>query len=284
MRVTYGFVAVLAVALGSAVLGATAARQGPPTPKLPAALPADDAALPVLLVELTFNDGHRLTGKLAKEDDQSVSVTTLSGSTVAYPRSTLKDVQKYTMPAAGYAEQVGDYLSRGLWRAEDPPDTYVKAREQYQTALTLSPAAKDHQRLVEKMEALEKERDAYQTEMVRRSDVKKAQDQAELTRLETEVARQKLSTLRDHEVRLQQQETQLRQLAVALSALQQQADATDTTVDDLDINLTQLSQDLDDLAAEAETYVTQASFDDLRKLYDALKADVQRLQRALGII
>ncbi len=152
MKVTLAVVALSAIALASAVLGATAGRTAPSMPHLPPPAPADEAAQPVLLVELTFNDGHRVAGLLARENDQAVSVTALSGGTVAYPRSTIKDVQKYTIPAADYDEQVGDYLSRQLWRTEDPPATYVKAREQYQAALTLSQGASARQRLTEKLD------------------------------------------------------------------------------------------------------------------------------------
>jgi archaellum component FlaC len=282
MKATPGVVVVLVALLASAVLGATPRRPQVPAPALPAALPADQAAAPVLMVELDFADGSRVTGRLAAEDADTISVTALDGSTTAYRRASVKQVQRYTIPAADYAEQAGDYLARRFWRAENPPDTYVQAREQYEAALTLNEAAKDHRRLVEKLEALEKDRQAWQTEMVRRAEVKNAQDQAELTRLESEVARQRLTTLKDHEQRLQQQEAQIRQMNTTLTALQQQADAADTAVNGLDSNVTQLSQAVDTLDQQAQSFVTQATFNELRSFCDNLATDVQRLQGALN--
>jgi len=276
MKTTLSAASIVAVLTAAAVLGAAPAQDGGAAPS--------DAETPrtVPMVRLTLDNGQKITGMLQKEDEATLYVTSLGGGTIGYRRDLIKELSRFTLPTGEYAEQAGDFLAEQLWKVEDASAAYVSARQQYRQALSQTTTARDHQRLLGKLDALEKEREAWQAEMLRRAEAEKAQQESELIRLQKELAEQKLATLRDHEGRLQQVELLTRQFQIALRQLQDQTDRIGRAVEEIDRDLAIVEDDVEDLERLDRIFVTNTVFVDLRRRHEELRREVQRLQRSLG--
>jgi hypothetical protein len=254
MKATIG-AAVLAVLATLASLAPAAEQQttpaaahvpevwtGPVTAEAaPAAVPA---APPVPMVELVLRDGTVVTGRLVKDDGQTVQVASFGGSTIGYNRDLIESMRRYTLPASGFAEQAGDYQAGQLWKAADGAAVYARAREQYQQALLLAATADERDRVQAKVAALDRERDALQAEALRHVEVQKANDEAEAVRLQKQLTQQQIAALQALSPRLQQMEQDLRQTKQAILALQDAADANNRSVVDLGSQLAKVQDDL----------------------------------------
>jgi len=276
MKTTLSAASIVAVLTAAAVLGAAPAQDGGAAPS------QAETPRTVPMVRLTLDNGQKITGMLQKEDEATLYVTSLGGGTIGYRRDLIKELSRFTLPTGEYAEQAGDFLAEQLWKVEDASAAYVSARQQYRQALSQTTTARDHQRLLGKLDALEKEREAWQAEMLRRAEAEKAQQESELIRLEKELAEQKLATLRDHEGRLQQVELLTRQFQIALRQLQDQTDRIGRAVEEIDRDLAIVEDDVEDLERLDRIFVTNTVFVDLRRRHEELRREVQRLQRSLG--
>ncbi len=227
-RIALGVVAL--VALASLAL---AAEQG--APPAPPAVP---------MVELTFDDGAGVTGRLVKESDQTVQVTSFAGSTIGYARTHIESVRHFSLPAGAFAEQAGDYQTGQLWKAADGPGAYVKARDQYVQAMLLAATPEDRDRIEAKTALLEKERDALQAEAMRKAEAQKAADEADAARLQKQLTQQQIASLQALAPRMQQLEQGLRQTNQAIVATQNAATANGQYLSDLAAQLSAIRNEL----------------------------------------
>ena len=278
MKMIPGVAAVLVALVASVVLAAVPAdQQGAAAPAAAApqaavpdvaiGLPAEPTAAPVAMVELTFTDGKTVTGRLLKEDDQAVQVSALGGGggSIGYQRATIRSIRRFTMSASQFAEQAADLLAGQLWKVVDAPGTFVKAREQYRAAMALAPAAEDRDRLQAKLDSLEHEREAWQAETLRRSEVQKAKDEAELVRLQKDLTQQQLAALQAYELRLRQVEQNVRQTMLAIIELQ-----------DTSTRMGQNLNDLNNLQRNNPVFVPYPVYVDVRRPHDDQKHDDQK--------
>ncbi len=218
------------VALASVALAAE--QQGPAAPR------------PVAMAELTLDDGTSVTGRLAKEDEQTVQVTSFAGSTIGYARTHIESVRHFSLPAEAFAEQAGDYQAGQLWRAADGPGAYVKARDQYVQAMLLAATAEDRDRIEAKTALLEKEREALQAEAMRKAQAQKAADEADALRLQKQLTQQQMAALQALAPRLQQLEQGLRQTNQAVVATQNAATGNAQALNDLAAQLSAIRNEL----------------------------------------
>ena len=251
MKAALGMVAL--AALGSLVL---AAEQQVP--------PRAEAAPAVAMVELTLDDGTAVTGRLVREDDQTVQVTSFAGSSIGYGRGHIQSVRHYSLPAAEFAERTGDYQAGQLWKASDGPGTYMKARDQYAQALLLTAAAEDRRRVEAKLTALERERDALQAEALRRTEEQKAADEADAVRLQKLLTQQQIAAVQALGPRMQQLEQGLRQTNQAILALQNAANGTAGAMDDLARQIAAVRDELTTLEYNV-VYIPYPVFPDHRR-------------------
>lgn len=262
MKAILGMAVVLVALVASVVL---AAAPEAAVPEVVVGLPTEQAAAPVPMVELTFADGKTLTGRLLKEDDQTVHVTALGGGSIGYQRATIRSIRRFTMSASQFAEQAGDLLAGQLWKVVDAPGTFVKAREQYRAAMALAPAVEDRDRLQAKLDSLEHEREAWQAETLRRLEVQKATDEAELVRLQKNLTQQQLAALQAYELRLRQVEQDARQAKLAILELQ-----------DASTRMGQNLNDLNNLQRNNPIFVPYPVYVDVRRPHDDQKHDDQK--------
>jgi hypothetical protein len=271
-------VAMLAAALVVSVVLAAEQQEGPAAasgtaapeaavPEVVVGLPPGQAPAPVPMVELTFEGGKTVTGRLIREDAQVVQITSLGGSSMGYPRALVQGVRRFSLSPADYSEQAGDFLAGQIWTAKEGSGVYVKAREQYQAALLLAAADQDRGRVQARVAALERERDALQAEALRQQDLQKARDEADLVRLQQKLTQEQLAAMQTFEPRLKQVEQGLNQTKLAIVALQDAANNISRTLDDQGRQLARMQDDLTILESNV-VYVPYPVYTDPRRPND----------------
>ncbi len=203
-------VAVLAAALRAAG-GGEAALQ--PAVGAPREEPAEGEGVQMV----RFLLGSRLVeGRLVHEDVKGLRVENPDGSVIGYDKAGLKDLQRFEITPAQYHEKAGDRYADRLWDFVDDLDDFARARKAYQKSLAITESASVRQ----KLEALEREREEWQKEFLRRKDVEEAEARAEAARLEKEMAEKEAQGQAKLAETVEQQAIQLKELEGRLKTLE----------------------------------------------------------------
>jgi len=129
-------------------------------------------------------------GRLVMEDETVLRVEGLDGTVVGYEKATLRDVQRYDLRASRYHEKMGDYYVGRLWDFEDDLTDFARARREYRRALSIADTAAVRQKLAD----LQREREEWQQELLRRKAVEQAEARVEAAVLEKEMLQQQLQS------------------------------------------------------------------------------------------
>ncbi len=252
------------VILVSAGSGVRAARQKAP--------PAEETRDTVRMMELTL-DSRRVKGRLVRETEETIRIESLGGGAIGYRKENIREVRRYSIPAADYYAMLGEHYQQKAWELEEAPTLFVKARQAYRKAL--ESAEEDRRaRFRRRLEALSEERKEWQEEALRRQRVEKAAQEAELARIEKELAEEKLATVRRHEEVIRGLQSTMREVGRQVEELYYLTDA-------LERGLLNLEDDVEDLERRDSAFITSRIFVDLRSSHKRLERKVDRLERKL---
>ena len=190
---------------------------------------------------------------------------------IGYTRATVRDMQRFTITAAAFAERQGDFHLGRAWEAEDPPAEFVRARQAYQRAVLAGLTTEDRDRINAKLEVLSDEREEWQQEALRMQELDYGRHQIDLAVLEKQLTSQRIEAL-------QRQEQELAALRTAVQRLQADGQFLTQVVENMQADLMDLRDDVHDLG---NVFVHVNTFADLRRAHDRLERDVQRLERAI---
>lgn len=241
--------------------------EGPPA----GAEPLVDSAGNVEMVEITL-DRRKIRGRLLDEDEGAIRIEGLGGGVIGYRKDRIRDLRRFRIPLSAYYEGRGQFHHERAWQVEDGPPEFIKARQALQKALAHAVSEKDRTRLAARLEALAADREEWQREAVRREEIKKAQHEAELVKLEKELAEEKLDGVRRHE-------QDIRELQDSLRRMQQQTRSFVTLVEDLNRKVRDIEDDLDRFFGAQRTFITYGIFVDLQRSHEQLRREVDRLER-----
>ncbi len=234
---------------------------------------APEAPASVEMVEIALSS-RVLTGRLVMETEAMIHVEPPAQATVAYPKDTIRDLKRFSIPLYEYHEQVGDAYNDRIWEVEDGPAMVVKARRAYEKALQQVTGQEARDRIEAKLEALAEERDEWHREALRKEEVKKAEQEAEKARIERDLAEEELASVRRHERLIQELRDIVEKLDDRLDRLEDKVEYLDEKVEDLE-------DDIDRLEDRHRLYITSRVFLDLRNAHSHLADRVGRLESQL---
>jgi hypothetical protein len=263
------FVLALAVlaAFGPAAMGEPA-----DTSDLGNVLPASSSEVPMAEFQ---SGGRSVTGRIVQEDETTIVVETAAGGSIGYQKEGLRALRRYTVSLTAYYEGTGDYYHDRAWTAEEPDVDHMRARQAYRRALLAASTPEDQQRVTAKLEALAEDRQEWQAEAVRREEVKRAAQEAELARIQTELAQESL-------VRIARHEQTMRDMAEMIRRLQGEMIRLARMVENLEDQIEDLEDDIYRAYARDRVYVTNAVFVDLRNRHFELERRVKQLESRSG--
>lgn len=225
----------------------------------------------VQMVELVF-DGRKVRGRIVLETDELMRIESVGGGIIGYGKDDRTQIRRFSIGRCAYYEEQGDYFRERAWKVEDAPTEFVKARQAYQQALAHAEVEEDRVRLEARLAGVASDRDEWQKEVMRKAEIDKARQEAELVRLEQELTRQKLTTLRRHENNIQQ-------LRTTQAEMEQQMGRIIVLLEDLDRKFEDLEDDVHRLRYLDRTFITQTVFLDLKRSHVELERQVGRLER-----
>jgi hypothetical protein len=250
----------IAACLVLAVFSPGFARGGEEAP--PAAAPADG----IEMAEITL-DGRTVRGRVVAETEEMIRLESFDG-TVGYRKGNVTDLRRFTLSTAAYYEERGDHYHERAWEAEDPPAAFGRARRAYERALAHAREPDLRGRIEAKLASLSAEREEYHAEALRRQELARARQEAELIELEKQLTQEKL-------LALQRQEQQIRDLAAAYRQVHQELRIALDRLDRIERDIVDLEDDLDDI------FIRHSVFLDLKRSHLRLEREVRRLERGL---
>ncbi len=255
----------------TAALGAAANTAGPVEPA--AEEEAREPSETVPMAEILVKD-RRIRGRIVLETETSLRIDPPARSPVAYPLDSVQDIQRFTLPAHEYYEEVGDAWRDEAWEAQDPPEAFMRARRAYRKALERAPNAGDRERLRARLETIAAERDEWQQEALKEQQLRKAAHEADAARIEKELAQERLASVRRQEQVLEELKASLGQTEDRLRRLEYFAREVTREIEDLE-------KDIDRLYSRHRTYVRTTVFLDLKREHQEVEERLERLERAL---
>ena len=179
-------------------------------------------------------------GRLLTETEDMLHVENVNGSVIGYRRSDIKGLQRRDMPAEAYHEMVGDRHKDNVWDFKDDPDDFARAHRAYEKSLTIRVT----ESATAKMARLQKEREEWQREMLRRKELEEADARIALLRRQKEALQEQAEAQRDIVDLLAQQAEALRKMAArqidiarGLERVSERLRAVQRDVDDLETDI-----------------------------------------------
>ena len=245
-------------------------REGAPSAKSQATEEAPPgAALPAAIgmVELPL-EGKKVVGRVIFEDEQTIRVEPFGAGVIGYRKDVMGAIRRFTLSREAYYAEYGDYYHDRAWSVEDALAEFNKARQAYGKALAYAASDEERARLKTKLDSVLADQDAWQTEAIRKADVEKARQQAELVKLERQMTEEKLAAFR-------RQDQTIRELQTAMAEMQRRTQFLLNTMQDVDRRIQALERNL------AMIDRVNAAFLDLRQSLIDLKARVDRLEHPI---
>jgi hypothetical protein len=233
--------------------------------------PADaDGAATIAMVEVV-SERETVRGRILHETEDQIKVESFGNGVIGYRKSDLREIRRFTLPAGSYYEELGDLHLLNAWEADDAAAEFIKARQAYVTAAGRSLQQSDRDQIMTKLDLLAEEREEWQREALRREQLKQAQEQTELTRLQKQIAAEQLAVGR-------RQEQYIKEIEKAFREMQDQTQRMGDFVRLLEQKIEDLEDDVDRLD---RVYITNQVFLDLRRSHQALEREVRRLERSV---
>jgi hypothetical protein len=264
LRKTSSIVAALSIGVLFLISSALAAESEPED------RPADG----VPMAEIWIKD-QPIRGRIVLETETSLRIDPPGRSPMAYPLDSLQKINRFTLPAHEYHEEVGDAWRDRAWDAADPPEAFIKARRAYRRAIEHAPAEEQEERLRAKLEGVAAEREEWHQEALKEEELRKAAHEAEAARISKELAKEELASVRRQEEVLKEVRDSFEQTGERLRRLEEFARDVSGEIEDLE-------EDIDRLYDRDRAFVRTTVFLDLRRNYRDLEDRLERLETMLS--
>jgi len=226
------------------------------------------------MVEFLLGDRH-VIGRLLGETDQALRVETAAGGAIGYPKEKITGLKRYSIPTSAYYEKAGDRYRESAWESENATPLFIKARRAYQKALEAAHTDEARAHVNVKLQDLAQDQQEWRQDALRRKEMKKAEYEMDLARLQKQLAEEKLTTIR-------RQEQALRHIQSVVNSLERDMRRVLLDVENLQRHCEEIDDDVDDLQRLRRASVSRYELTDLKNSQRRLEARVRRLEDAVS--
>ncbi len=220
------------------------------------------------MVDLVL-DTDTVRGRVLHESDSSIRIESLGRGTIGYAKSKVGEIRRFSLSELEYYEELGDIYHERAWDFEDGATLFVKARQSYLRALNQNPDTEDESRIERKLQFLGEDRAAWQEEILRREELKKAQKEVELLELQKQAAAEQLEMGRRNLEEIRELQRVVTELTDRFERMGDFLTLVDEKIEDLE----------DDVDRVGRIFIRVPVFDDLKRSHDSLVRDFRRLER-----
>ena len=212
-----------------------------------------------------------ITGRIVFENNKIIRIEHVDGGVAGYEKQKVKEIQRDSLDPAIYYEQVGDFYASRLWDLLDDLNDFAQAHQAYRRALSHETSQETRDRILKKNERLNLERQQWHHEELRRIAVRKAQEEAELVRVQRQLVEKQLQTAGETARSLERLQGRVAALEAHLRDMARRHGHLREIVDDLD-------DAVDDLRRRRRYYVTHSLYLDLRRKVMEIQRQVTSLE------